>query len=132
MQAKSTQAERLETALTEQVDTQRAQLTTTNAQRPRLIASLWSGQNWQKQHQMQQARLNVLEGRLSRVQTLRLDGKKLIIFAEKKLRREQRELAAHRDATLKEKRETLAEEQGQHLSQAQKKAPIKARTMRKT
>lgn len=128
MQAKSTQAERLETALTEQVDTQRAQLNATTSQRPGRIASLWSGQNWQTQQQAQQARLNVLVGRLSRVQTLRLDSKRLIIFAENKLRREQRELTAQRDAALKKKREKLAHEQGQRVIQSQGKLQSRGRT----
>lgn len=125
MQAKSTQAERLETALSEQVDTQRAQLNATTAQRPGRIASLWSGQHWQKQQQAQRARLKVLESRLSRVQALRLDRKKIEIFAEKKLRREQQELTAHRDAVLIEKRENLAQEQARCLSRSQRKAPVR-------
>lgn len=128
MQAKSTQADRLEAALAEQVDAQRARLSTTNAQRPGRIASLWSGQNWQKQQQAQQVRLKVLESRLSRVQTLRLDSKKIAIFAEKKLRRVQQELTAHRDAALREKREKLAQEQGQRLSQSQGKSQSRGRT----
>lgn len=128
MQAKSAQAERLETTLSEQVDAQRALLSTTTAQRPWHITSLWSGQNWQKQHQTQQARLKVLESRLSRVQTLRLDNKKLVILAEKKLRREQQELTAHRDAALKKKREKLAQEQGQRVSLSQGKSQSRGRT----
>lgn len=125
MQAKSTQADRLETALTEQVNTQRALLNTTKTQRPGRIASLWGGQKWQKQQQTQKARLKVLESRLLRVQALRLDSKKIEIFAEKKLRREQQELTAHRDAVLIEKRENLAQEQARCLSQSHGKAPVK-------
>lgn len=106
-QAKSEQADRLVASLEKQIISQSQRLQDVAKVKPNAISALWRGRQWQGQYNHEQRRQHELESRLSRVKMLQADTRRLERLAEAKLRREQKDLTAKRDAQLLEQRERM-------------------------
>ena len=132
MQAKSEQADRLVTNLENRIASQSKKLQDVTTAKPNAISALWRGNQWREQYGREQRCMHELEVRLSRVKMLQASTRRLERMAEAKLRREQKELTARRDAQLHEERERLFKEKTLNISQDKtRQRPGRGRSLRR-
>lgn len=133
-QAKSEQADRLVVNLENKIASQSQRLQAVAMTKPNAVSALWRGSQWREQYGQEQRRQHELETRLSRVKILQADTRRLERMAEDKLRREQKELTARRDAQLLEQRKRLFKEKEKYQSATQdmaQKRPGRGRSLRR-
>ena len=101
LQANAQRIERIEDRLETLIDNQQAALSQLEAQRPGFFASTGTKAAWTVDKEASQDRLQILQGRLARVEELREQSAEL---AEEKMRGDEPELAGAWDAARRAQR----------------------------